>query len=140
MSTHGTHGELYAVLVSSLQVWVHPRVEGDQVFWEADSDSALTKVPTPQSAAYLALTHSSCATLLQSVHTVSLEQTCKCHFTFWCVLECSPQVTVQITSPSHTLLKQLSFTLVLPSTAGPRCFAGARPERQHCSPDSCHTS
>ncbi|KAL3137837.1 hypothetical protein ABBQ38_005090 [Trebouxia sp. C0009 RCD-2024] len=25
------------------QVWVHPRVEGGQIFWEADSDSALTK-------------------------------------------------------------------------------------------------
>ncbi|KAL3150585.1 hypothetical protein ABBQ32_000395 [Trebouxia sp. C0010 RCD-2024] len=25
------------------QVWVHPRVKGGQIFWEADSDSALTK-------------------------------------------------------------------------------------------------
>ena len=29
---------------ADVQVWVHPRVEADKIFWEADSDSALTKV------------------------------------------------------------------------------------------------
>ena len=27
-----------------VQVWVHPRVEDSKIYWEADSDSALTKV------------------------------------------------------------------------------------------------
>ena len=31
--------------VADVQVWVHPRVEAGKIFWEADSDSALTKVP-----------------------------------------------------------------------------------------------
>lgn len=30
--------------VADVQVWVHPRVEDGKIFWEADSDSALTKV------------------------------------------------------------------------------------------------
>ena len=30
--------------VADVQVWVHPRVEAGKIFWEADSDSALTKV------------------------------------------------------------------------------------------------
>jgi len=30
--------------VADVQVWVHPHVEAGKIFWEADSDSALTKV------------------------------------------------------------------------------------------------
>ena len=33
-----------------VQVWVHPHVKGDKIFWEADSDSALTKVRSQQSS------------------------------------------------------------------------------------------
>ncbi|KAA6423075.1 MAG: cysteine desulfuration [Trebouxia sp. A1-2] len=29
--------------MADVQVWVHPRVEAGKIFWEADSDSALTK-------------------------------------------------------------------------------------------------
>ena len=30
--------------LAAIQVWVHPRVDNGKIFWEADSDSALTKV------------------------------------------------------------------------------------------------
>ena len=52
----GTRARVHAMLNQGLfQVWVHPRVEGDQVFWEADSDSALTKVRIQQRRACFAL-------------------------------------------------------------------------------------
>ena len=44
VSLQCSNGQQICLTATAVQVWVHPHVDAGKIFWEADSDSALTKV------------------------------------------------------------------------------------------------